>query len=105
MASAVSVGRLEPHAWKGYPETVNRKDSMLYVVTAARLDGVAHRGKSERGPEHRPLSRWHEIRRQRSRQGQEPRRSTEAVMKRFGYTVGFVGFLLLVVAFPLYAQQ
>ena len=26
-------------------------------------------------------------------------------MKRFGYTVGFVGFLLLVIAFPLHAQQ
>jgi hypothetical protein len=26
-------------------------------------------------------------------------------MKRFGYTVGYVGFLLLVVAFPLHAQQ
>src|ERR1039458_10604406 len=26
-------------------------------------------------------------------------------MKRFGYTVGFVGFLVLVVAFPLHAQQ
>jgi uncharacterized protein YgiM (DUF1202 family) len=26
-------------------------------------------------------------------------------MKRFGYTVGFVGFLLLLVAFPLHAQQ
>src|SRR5664279_6180340 len=33
------------------------------------------------------------------------RRGREVVMKRFGHTVGFVGFLLLLVAFPLHAQQ
>src|ERR1035441_6290027 len=33
------------------------------------------------------------------------RRSREVVMKRFAFTVGFVGFLLLLVAFPLHAQQ
>src|ERR1035441_6075821 len=32
-------------------------------------------------------------------------RSREAVMKRFAFTVGFVGFLLLLVVFPLHAQQ
>jgi hypothetical protein len=33
------------------------------------------------------------------------RRGREVVMKRFGHTVGSVGFLLLLVAFPLHAQQ
>src|SRR5450759_2291711 len=33
------------------------------------------------------------------------RRGREVVMKRFTFTVGFVGFLLLLVAFPLHAQQ
>src|ERR1035437_1785087 len=33
------------------------------------------------------------------------RRGREVVMKRFGYVVGYVGFLLLSVAFPLHAQQ
>src|SRR5664280_3594064 len=33
------------------------------------------------------------------------RRGREVVMKRFGHTVGSVGLLLLLVAFPLHAQQ
>src|ERR1035438_9943650 len=80
-------------------------EPVRHVVTAARLDGVADREGSERGPEHH-LSRRRGSRRERSRQeGQEPRKSREVVMKRFGYTVGFVGFLLLLVALPLHGQQ